>query len=269
MFHLTALIQGCNLGPQTKVGWSELIPTVFSIINNTPKNPLGISPLSMVYGVFANYDRPLLTPSDNAIGATSNPIDYVDTLMKWQNQLLDLAEEIQSNHFEKLGKRFNWSSQRREFNQGDFVLQLKNSTGISGKPSSRWIGPFLVMDRRHNDPSHPVLDLMNLTDMTIKQAAADDCRTFNTSWFEEDSMIHELAKIAAQDLDEYVVDKILDHKPSGSTRKQPLSKYYFLVKWEDFDEPTWEPYSGIKNLEPLDVYSAANPGLAIPISASK
>jgi hypothetical protein len=49
MFHLTALILGCDLGPQTKVGWSELIPKVFSIGNNTPKNPLGISPLSIVY----------------------------------------------------------------------------------------------------------------------------------------------------------------------------------------------------------------------------
>jgi|GEM_PF-3825215 len=266
MFHLTALIQGCNLGPQTKIGWSELIPTVFSIVNNTPKNPLGISPLSMVYGVFANYDRPLIPPSANIPGSESNPMDYVDILMQWQNKLLDLAEEIQSNHFQKLEKRFNGANRQRQFNQGDFVLQLKNSTGISGKPSCRWIGPFLVMERRENDPTHPVLDLMNLTDMTLKEAAADDCRQFNTSWFEEDSMMHELKKIAALDLDEFVVEKILNHKPAGDSRTQPLSKYHFLVKWEDFDEPTWEPYSGVKNLEPLDDYSVANPGLKIPIS---
>lgn len=266
MFHLAALVHGCNLGPQTKIGWSELIPKVFSIINNTPKNPLGISPLSMVYGVFANYDRPLLDPSANAEGTTSNPVDYFDTLIEYQNKLLDLAENIQSNHFEQLEIRFNGKNRKREFNQGDFVLQLKNSTGIAGKLSSRWIGPFLVLERRDNDPTHPVLDLMNLIDMKAKQAAADDCRLFNTSWFEEDTMIHELKKLAARDLDEYVVERILDHKPSGSTRNLPLSKYYFLVKWEDFDEPTWEPYSGVKNLEPLDQYSAKHPGLHIPIS---
>jgi hypothetical protein len=268
MFHLTALVHGCNLGPQTKVGWSELIPKVFSIINNTPKNPLGISPLSMVYGVFANYDRPLLDPSANSTGSTSNPVDYFDTLIEYQTKLLNLAEDIQSNHFAQLEKRFNGSNRKREFNEGDFVLQLKNSTGISGKLSSRWIGPFLVLERRDNDPTHPVLDLMNLTDMTNKQAAADDCRIFNTSWFEEESMIPELRKLAAQDLDEYVVEKILDHKPHGNTRKQPLSKYHFLVKWEDFDEPTWEPYSGVMNLEPLDTYSAQHPELSIPISSN-
>jgi hypothetical protein len=266
MFHLTALVRGCNLGPQTKVGWSELIPKVFSIINNTPKNPLGISPLSMVYGVFANYDRPLLDPSANTEGTTSNPVDYFDTLIEYQAKLLDLAEDIQSNHFAQMEKRFNGSNRRREFNEGDFVLQLRSSTGISGKLSSRWIGPFLVLERRDNDQSHPVLDLMNLTDMKKKQAAADDCRTFNTSWFDEESMIPELRKLAAQDLDEYVVEKIIDHKPAGDTRKQPLSKYHFLVKWEDFDEPTWEPYSGIKNLEPLDAYSDQHPGLSIPKS---
>ena len=79
-------------------------------------------------------------------------------------------------------------------------------------------------------------------------------------------MIPELQKLAARDLDEYVVEKIIDHRPPGNIRKQPISKYYFLVKWEDFDEPTWEPYSGIKNLEPLDAYSEQHPGLSIPIS---
>ena len=102
--------------------------------------------------------------------------------------------------------------------------------------------------------------------MTQKEAASDDCRVFNTSWFEEDSIIPELTKIAARDLDEYVVEKIIDHKPKGAKRSLPLSKYHFLVQWEDFEEPTWEPYSGIKNLEPLDEYSALHPDLNIPKS---
>ena len=82
MNHLNSLVMGCKLGPESKVAWSNLIPFVFSLVNNTPKNPLGISPLSMLYGVFANYDRPLLpTNQANAQGSTSNPADYVDHLM--------------------------------------------------------------------------------------------------------------------------------------------------------------------------------------------
>jgi hypothetical protein len=265
MFHLTALVLGCNLGPQHKVAWSDLVPEVFSIVNNTPKNPLGISPLSMVYGVFANYDRPLLKPvSANVEGDTSNPVDYVNSLIEWQSRLLEITEDIQSQHFQKMEKRLNQQKTYRAFNEGDFVIQRKDATGISGKPSSRWIGPFLVMARRDNDPTHPVLDLMNLTDMKVKEAAADDCRVFNTSWFEEANMIPELTKIAAADLDEYVVERILDHRPAGENRTQPLSKYFFLVKWEDFEEPTWEPYSGVSRLGPLDIYGDKHPNLRIP-----
>ena len=77
-------------------------------------------------------------------------------------------------------------------------------------------------------------------------------------------MIPELTKIAAADLDEYVVEKIISHRPVGEARTLPLSKYFFLVKWEDFAEPTWEPYSGVKNLEPLDHYSDEHPDLKIP-----
>lgn len=68
--------------------------------------------------------------------------------MAWQNKLLDLAEEIQSEHFEKLNKKLNHAKEFREFNVGEFVLQHKTATGAGGKPSSRWIGPFLVMERR-------------------------------------------------------------------------------------------------------------------------
>jgi hypothetical protein len=269
MFHLQALILGCNLGSKDKVAWSDLVPMVFSIVNNTPKNPLGISPLSLVYGVFANYDRPLLnTIAANSEGTVSNPVDYVDTLILWQTRLLELTEDIQNQHFQKMDRKLNSNHNQRKFNVGDFVLQQKDATHVSGKPSCRWIGPFLVMDRRDNDPTHPVLDLMNLTDMTIKEAAADDCRQFNTSWFEEDTMLPELTKLAAADLDEYVVEKILSHRPEGESRTQPLSKYFFLVKWEDFDEPTWEPYSGVRNLEPMDSYSIEHPNLKIPISST-
>jgi hypothetical protein len=268
MEHLNALILGCKLGPESKVAWSDLVPFVFSLINNTPKNPLGISPLSMLYGVFANYDQPLLPITRvNALGLETNPVDYLEALIAWQNQLLDITEQIQSDHFEKMEKRFNGPNRTRQFNEGDFVLQQKIATKITGKPGTRWVGPFLVMDRRYNDPSFPVLHLMNLTDMRVKEASIEDCRIFNTSWFNEENLIPELIKLAAIDENEYVVEKILSHKPIGKRGKLPLSKLFFEVKWQDFDKTTWEPYSGLKDLEPLDNYAKVHPELNIPTSS--
>jgi len=266
MNHLNSLVMGCKLGPESKVAWSNLIPFVFSLVNSTPKNPLGISPLSMLYGVFANYDRPLLpTNQANAQGSTSNPADYVDHLMAWQTELLDITEQIQSDHFAKLEKRFNDpTTTPREFNEGDFVLQWKHATGISGKPSTRWIGPFLVMTRKYNDPQHPVLELMNLTNMKVKDASIEDCRIYNTSWFEEANLLPELTKIAAHDINEYVVESIVGHRPAGEARgRTPLSRYTFEVKWCDFTETSWEPYSSLKEIEPLEAYSRLHPGLKI------
>ena len=259
MDHLNALILGCKLGPESKVAWSDLVPFVFSLVNTTPKNPLGISPLSMLYGVFANYDQPLLpTLQANAQGTETNPVDYFEALIAWQNQLLDITEQIQSDHFTRMEKRFNSADRIRQFNVGDFT----------GKPGTRWVGPFLVMDRKHNDPSSPVLDLMNLTDMRVKTASIEDCRIFNTSWFDEANLIPELTKLAAIDENEYVVERIISHKPMGKRGRLPLSKFLFEVKWQDFENTTWEPYQGLKNLEPLELYAKEHPELNIPTSNS-
>jgi hypothetical protein len=264
MNHLNALILGCALGPESKVGWSDLVPKVFSLVNTTPKNPLGISPLSMVYGVFANYDQPLLDQTRaNEPGSASNPEDYFESLTAWQNKLLDITEDIQSQHFEKMHAKLNKTERTREFHVGDYVLQLRKSTGISGKPATTWLGPYLVLDRRENDPSHPVLDLMNLTDMKVKEASISDCRTFNTSWFNEDNLHKELVKLAAMDENEYVVEQIISHQPAGETRTKPLAKYLFEVKWQEFEETTWEPYAGLKDLEPMEQYSKLHPGLKL------
>jgi hypothetical protein len=102
---------------------------------------------------------------------------------------------------------------------------------------------------------------MNLTNMKVKEASIADCRIFNTSWFEEGNLHKELVKLAATDDNEYVVEQICSHQPSGETRTKPLSKYLFEVKWQDFEETTWEPYAGLKDLEPMEKYSKLHPGL--------
>jgi hypothetical protein len=97
--------------------------------------------------------------------------------------------------------------------------------------------------------------------MAVKEASIEDCRIFNTSWFDEENLLPELVKLAATDENEYVVEKILAHKPPGERHSLPISKYLFQVKWQDFDETTWEPYSGLKDLEPLDNYLQEHPEL--------
>ena len=265
MQQLMAMCVSCVLGAETKAAWSDLVPFIFSVVNNTPKNPLGISPLAMIYGIFANYERPLLPPA-HTVGERSNPVDFVDDLIKFQTQLLEAAEKIQEDHLAKYAAKYykqrnEKHDQPRAFQQGDFVLLKKLATGIASKLAPRYLGPRLVLERKNNDDTHPVLELMDLTDMTVSQAAAEDCKIFNTGWFEETTMVQELTKLAASDKEEFIVENICSHLPKGSKRNKPLNTYMFLVKWKDFSESenTWEPWSNLKDLEPYVQYSKANP----------
>jgi hypothetical protein len=99
--------------------------------------------------------------------------------------------------------------------------------------------------------------------MKVKEASIDDCRSFNTSWFDEENLLPELIKLAATDANEYMVEKIVNHKPLGDRGSKSLSKYMFEVKWCDFTETSWEPYSTLKNLQPLEEYAALHPNLKL------
>jgi hypothetical protein len=281
MLHISAMCVGVSLGPETKAGWSDLVPFVFSIVNNTPKNPLGISPLSMVYGVFANYERPLLPPT-LIIGKESNPVAYVEGLIDYQNKLLMIAENIQSDHLNKYVRKHSkelrkenskrtTSEQPRQINSGDFVIVNKNAKGGNTKLTPKWVGPRLVLERGDNDPQNPVVEMMDLTDMTTSQASIDDCLIFNTGWFEEMTMMQELVRLSANDDEEFVVEQICDHRPAGPKRNKPLAEYFFRVKWKDFadSESTWEPWSALKDLEPYMQYAHDNPLLDLTPSESK
>jgi hypothetical protein len=220
----------------------------------------------MIYGIFANFERPLL-PQPHAEGDESNPVDFVEELMRYQTQLLEAAENIQEAHLARYAQKYEqqrmekkWETPRA-FQQGDFVLLKKTAAGKTSKLTPKYVGPRLVLERMDNDPTHPVLDLMDLTDMTVTQAAAEDCKLFNTDWFDEPTMTQELTKLAASDKEEFLVEAICGHLPKGSKRSKPLNTYMFRVKWKDFPESenTWEPWSSLKNLEPYAQYAIENP----------
>jgi len=152
----------------------------------------------------------------------------------------------------------------KELQEGDFVLVNRDAKGGNSKLTP-WCGPRLVLERRDNDPGHPVVDLLELTDMTTSQVSIDDCRLFNTGWFEESTMMQELIKLSAGDKEEFVVEMIVDYRPrmTGSKRTKPLNQHMFRVKWAGFpdSENTWEPWSALKELEPYAQYAHDNPQL--------
>ena len=121
--------------------------------------------------------------------------------------------------------------------------------------------------RRNNDASHPGLDLFDLVTTRTVEASIEDCRLMKTGWFEEPTMLQDLKKLAALDKEEYEVERVLEHRPPGPTRlagSKP-SDYWFKIKWSGFsdEENSWEPYSELKDLTPLEEYLQQYPNLLL------
>jgi hypothetical protein len=64
--------------------------------------------------------------------------------------------------------------------------------------------------------------------------------------------------VIVDDQEEYFVEEILDVKPNG------IKPYY--VKWLGYSEPTWEPFSTVKDLAALDTFYARYPSKPRPRS---
>jgi hypothetical protein len=80
-------------------------------------------------------------------------------------------------------------------------------------------------------------------------------------------MLQDLNRLAALDKEEYEVETILEHRPPGPQRGSKIkpSAYWFKVKWAGFsdEENSWEPYSELKNLLPLEEYLRQYPELKL------
>ena len=266
MRHLRALCLNDKLGSNTALKWSRLLPFVFSIVNTTPKGTTGVSPLMLVYGIHGNYDRAILDCKE--LDTTAAIPDYITNLIKNQRIILAAAEEYSEIRFNSIAEKHKLQNHKlREFNEGEYVLQLKEHTAAraKGKQTARWAGPFLVLAKQLNDQKASVLQLYNATDHTVRQAAVSDCRIFDTSHFLESEIEHHVRELAAADHFEYQPEVIRSHKPPGPTRfsKTPLKNYELEVKWVgcDEEENTWQDVASLVGTPALAAYAALFPGL--------
>jgi hypothetical protein len=73
--------------------------------------------------------------------------------------------------------------------------------------------------------------------------------------------LQEATALAAVDLDEFYVDKIVSHEGTGNNPK----KWKYWVRWLGYEDgnDTLLPWSSVKDLEALEIYANAN-GIVLP-----
>ena len=62
-----------------------------------------------------------------------------------------------------------------------------------------------------------------------------------------EEIIRQLTHLDEDDHERWVIEEIIDHK-QGKGKK---GKIDVLVKWKDYDEPSWEPLEIIKEDDPV------------------
>ena len=234
MRHLRAMVLSDTLGPNSGFSWSRLVPFVFKILNNSVHSTIGCTPTALLYGIHGMSGDNLL-PISNFEGTT---FEYLKIHQEHQLKLLKLSEDHQAKELMSIA-RSQGISRPREILEGEFVLLRSNVAGKTTKLNCKWYGPYVVVDR--TDPGAPLCLILDLSTRRVREAHMQDLRTFDMSR----TTILEAQQLAASDVFEYKVEKIIDHR-CDTTRKDRKSDYWFLVKWNSCDESTWEPYENLK-----------------------
>lgn len=91
---------------------------------------------------------------------------------------------------------------------------------------------------------------MDLSTRNVRESHLQDLIVFDMSR----TTVMEAERLAAADTFEYQVEKNLDHKCTTS-KKDKRSDFWFLVKWLNYDETSWEPYENVKSSVLVTIYA--------------
>jgi hypothetical protein len=199
------------------------------------------------------FNKPTIFKISSVISDTTNNSSIAEYLIQLQ-QKQKLLISLSSHYLEKQSlSRKNSSPQVTNpviFSIGDYVL-LSYPSRPPNKISPIYRGPLVIVDK--DNDIYTCSDLITNKNIRIH---ADRLRLFVVP----STFIHsDILALAAADKDEFVVDSIISH--TGTSKRN----FKFQVRWLGYepDEDTWLPYSEVKDLAALDIYSRAHPELAL------
>jgi hypothetical protein len=164
-------------------------------------------------------------------------------MLNLQRELLNIARQNQI--IKDLDHIASYNAGRIEFELNSYVLVEYPDTGFHHGPPNKMMpykkGPMRVVNRVGS-----TITVENLNDGKL-----EDFHVTQLTKFVYDPEMIDPRKIAQTDKHLWEVEAIQTHRGNPLDRKENL---YFKVKWLDITQPTWEPWSVVKDCKKLHEY---------------
>jgi hypothetical protein len=235
-----------------KNDWAVYLPMVQRLMNSTVHVVLGVSPHQIIFGNSTDLQRGLIPTLNKEIeNRTTNPLllrSWVDDLLNKQQKLIKVALNTQLKYQDKqINKRLKARGDNlpTAFPINSYVLvrypPSKQGRGPPTKLHSFWRGPYRVESM--------LGDKYTLLNLITGQSNTYHVTQLKEFLYNGDESIP--LNIARKDHDEFIVEAILDHRFNSTPTEKGL---YLKVKWEGYDEPTWEPRENFIHVEAFHQY---------------
>ena len=245
---------------RNQTGWAKALPLIRFHIMNSVNKSTGYSPFQLRFGRTPRVLPPLIAPPPKPTS------EYITARGIVEEVSANVASARDNLMLAKITQAFHTNSSRSKdvpYKIGDMVmlstLNRRKEYKTSGelrvaKFMPRYDGPFLVVDT-HQEASTVTLDIPN---------APNIFPTFHTSHIKPFKQNND-AKWPSRTLDkpgpvmtddsdsqEYLVDKIIDHKKLGK------SNVKYLVRWVGYgpEDDQWISGRDLEDNEALDKYLA-------------
>jgi hypothetical protein len=247
MKHLRALV----FERRVKETWSQYLPLVQRIINYSIDGSIGTQPARIILGDLAGADLAVDLPS--AWGGRSVH-EYLVKLREMQAILIRTTQDFLEKNQRKRGR--NADPRRSEvpgFREGQFVL-LQYPNRPPNKLAGLYRGPMVITAIERPD-------LIKVRDLVSDKVSVVHVSRLRPFRHPKNMTLEEATALAAVDLDEFYVEKIVKHDAVGKNK----NKWRFRVRWLGYepDDDTWLYWTAVKDLAAMDEYSEEHPELKL------
>jgi hypothetical protein len=236
--HLRALV----FDQQIRDNWSSVLPLVARIMNSTPSSATGLAPATLLYGDRVQLDRSLFKPPTDSVIQEQPIHEYLQQLYDAQLALDVAARQYQAD---VLDKRIKHTPEAPHTYVIGETVMLKPPHGVPRtKLSVRNLGPYKV-DAKTGTNSY-ILRQVNARDTDPKIEVHHE--RLIPYRLPRDADVDKITSVDHDPSGEFLVEAIIAHEPRPDIKEPSKAKdFLYHVKWVNYDMPTIEPASGLRN----------------------